>query len=100
EFKVECNVGKPEVAYREAITKPVEAEHKFVRQTGGHGQYGHVRIRLKPAERGKGFVFTNAIVGGVIPKEFIPSVEKGIREAMGRGVLAGYPLVDCEVELY
>ncbi|MBX3131062.1 MAG: elongation factor G [Polyangiaceae bacterium] len=100
EFKVECNVGKPEVAYREAIAKAVEAEAKFVRQSGGHGQYGHVRIRLKPAERGQGFVFENKVVGGVIPKEFIPSVEKGIREAMGRGVLAGYPVIDCHAELY
>ena len=100
EFKVDCNVGKPEVAYREAINKEVDAEAKFVRQSGGHGQYGHVKIRLKPAERGKGFVFENKIVGGAIPKEFIPSVEKGIREAMGRGVLAGYPVIDIHVELY
>jgi elongation factor G len=100
EFKVEANVGKPEVAYREAILREVESEHKFVRQTGGHGQYAHVRIRMRPTERGKGFVFVNSIVGGVIPKEFIPSVEKGVRDAMNRGVLAGYQMVDCEVELY
>jgi elongation factor G len=100
EFKVDCNVGKPEVAYREAITKSVEAEHKHVRQTGGHGQYGHVKLKIRPSERGKGFVFENGIVGGVIPKEFISSIEKGIRDAMSRGVLAGYPMVDCEVELY
>ncbi len=100
EFKVDCNVGKPEVAYREAINKEVDSEAKFVRQSGGHGQYGHVKIRLKPSERGKGFVFENKIVGGTIPKEFIPSVEKGIREAMARGVLAGYPVIDIHVELY
>jgi elongation factor G len=100
EFKVECNVGKPEVAYRECISKAVESEYKHVRQSGGHGQYGHVRIRLRPGARGSGFVFENNIVGGVIPKEFHGSVEKGIRDAMTRGVLAGYPMVDCTVELY
>jgi len=100
EFKVEANVGKPEVAYREAINKKVEAEGKFVRQTGGHGQYGHVRIEVEPGERGSGFVFENAIVGGIIPKEFIPSVEKGVREALQRGVLAGYPVIDVKVRLY
>lgn len=100
EFKVEANVGKPEVAYREAISKSVEAEGRFIRQTGGHGQYGHCRIRIAPGERATGFVFENKIVGGIIPKEFIPSIEKGIREAMQRGVLAGYPLTDIRVELY
>ena len=100
EFKVEANVGKPEVAYREAIAKKVEAEHKFVRQTGGHGQYGHVRIEIEPGPRGSGYVFENDIVGGVIPKEFIPSIEKGIREAMARGVLAGYPVIDAKARLY
>ena len=100
EFKVDANVGKPEVAYREAIRDDVEAESKFVRQTGGHGQYGHVKIKVRPAERGKGYVFNNQIVGGIIPKEFIPSVEKGIRDAMERGVLAGYPVIDVEVDLY
>ncbi len=100
EFKVAANVGKPQVAYREAISKAVEAEGRFVRQTGGHGQYGHVKIRLAPGERGSGFVFTNKIVGGTIPKEFIPSVEKGVRDATSRGVLAGYPLIDIAVELY
>jgi len=100
EFKVEANVGKPEVAYREAISKAVEAEGRFVRQTGGHGQYGHCRIRIAPGERATGFVFENKVVGGVIPKEFIPSIEKGIRDAMQRGVLAGYPLTDIRVELY
>src|SRR5688572_29190173 len=100
EFKVEANVGKPEVAYREAISKNVQAEGKFIRQSGGHGQYGHVKIDVGPAERGQGFVFENDIVGGVIPKEFIPSIEKGIRDAMGRGVLAGYPMTDVKVKLY
>jgi elongation factor G len=100
EFKVEANVGKPEVAYREAISKKVEAEGKFIRQTGGHGQYGHVKIEIEPTERGKGFIFENALVGGVIPKEFIPSIEKGIREALYRGVLAGYPMTDVKARLF
>jgi len=100
EFKVDCNVGKPEVAYREGIARKVEAEHKYAKQSGGRGQYGHVLIRLEPGEPGSGFVFENAVVGGAIPKEFIPGVEKGIREAMNRGVLAGYPVIDCKAELY
>jgi elongation factor G len=101
EFKVEANVGKPEVAYRETVQKAARnVDGRFVRQTGGHGQYGHVRIDLEPAERGSGFVFENALVGGIIPKEYVPSIEKGIREAMGRGVLAGYPVVDCKVRLH
>ncbi|HEY3235310.1 MAG TPA: elongation factor G [Polyangiaceae bacterium] len=100
EFKVEANVGKPEVAYREAISKSVEAEGRFVRQTGGHGQYGHVKIRVEPSGRGSGFVFEDKIVGGIIPRAFIPSIEKGVRDALGRGVLAGYPLTDVRVELY
>src|SRR3954469_19633876 len=100
EFKVEANVGKPEVAYREAIAKKVDSEYKYAKQSGGRGQYGHVLIRLEPGERGTGFVFENEVVGGAIPKEFIPAVEKGIREAMNRGVLAGYPHIDCKVELY
>jgi elongation factor G len=100
EFKVECNVGKPQVAYREAIKTAVKRiEGKFVRQSGGHGQYGHVVINLGPGELGKGFVFTNSLVGGVIPKEFVPSIEKGIRDAMGRGILAGYPIMDVSAEL-
>ncbi len=100
EFKVEANVGKPEVAYREAISKRVEAEGRYVRQTGGHGQYGHVRIEIAPGARGSGFVFENGIIGGIIPKEFIPSIEKGIREALGRGVLAGYAVIDVTARLY
>jgi len=94
EFKVESNIGKPEVAYREAITRKVDCEYKYAKQSGGRGQYGHVVMELEPQERGTGFVFDNDIVGGVIPKEFIPAIEKGVREAMGRGVLAGYPVVD------
>ncbi len=101
EYKVEANVGKPEVAYRETITKKaLNVEGKFVRQSGGKGQYGHVKIDLEPAARGEGFVFVNDVVGGIIPKEFIPSIEKGIREAMTRGVLAGYPLVDAKARLF
>jgi elongation factor G len=101
EYKVEANVGKPEVAYKETITKPaLNVEGKFVRQSGGKGQYGHVKIDLFPGERGSGFVFVNDVVGGIIPKEFIPAVEKGIREAMTRGVLAGYPLLDARARLF
>ena len=99
EFKVEANVGKPEVAYRETIRKVAEAEGRFVRQTGGRGQYGDVWITVAPAPPGAGFVFENKIVGGKIPKEFIPAVEKGVREAMTTGVLAGYPMVDVKVSL-
>jgi elongation factor G len=100
EFKVESNVGKPEVAYREAIAKKVACEYKYAKQSGGRGQFGHVLMEIEPAERGEGFVFDNAVVGGVIPKEFIPAIEKGVKEAMDRGVLAGYPLVDMRCRLY
>lgn len=99
EFKVDCNVGKPEVAYREGIAREAQADHKYAKQSGGRGQYGHAVITLSPGERGSGFVFENQIVGGVIPKEFIPAIEKGIREAMERGVLAGYPVIDATVAL-
>jgi elongation factor G len=99
EFNVEANVGKPEVAYREAIAKAVHAEGKFIRQSGGHGQYGHVKIEIIPGERGSGFKFENATIGGIIPKEFIPSVEKGIKDATLRGVLAGYVVIDVHVKL-
>lgn len=99
EFKVGANVGKPQVAYKETIKGVAKVEGKFVRQSGGRGQYGHVWIEIEPLERGKGFEFVNKIVGGVIPKEFIPAVEKGIREAMEGGVLAGYPVVDVRVTL-
>jgi elongation factor G len=100
EFKVEANVGKPQVAYRETITGSAEVEGKYIKQTGGRGQYGHVWIRVKPNEPGKGYQFINSIVGGVIPKEYIPAVDKGIQEAMQTGVLAGYPVVDVSVELF
>jgi elongation factor G len=100
EFKVEANVGKPQVAYRETIRAKVDQEGKFVRQSGGRGQYGHVWITLEPAELGKGYEFVNGIVGGAIPREFIPAVDKGIKEATESGVLAGYPVVDVKVTLF
>lgn len=100
EFKVDANVGKPQVAYRETIKKAVKAEGKFIRQTGGHGQYGHCWLELTPQEPGKGFEFENKIVGGVIPREFIPAIESGVKEAMENGVLAGYPVVDVKVTVY
>ena len=100
EFKVEANVGKPQVSYKETITKPSESDYKYAKQTGGHGQYAHVKIRLTPGEPGSGFVFTNSVVGGVVPKDYIPKVEDGIREAMQNGPLAGYQVVDAAVELY
>ncbi len=100
EHKVEAVVGKPRVAYRETITKEVEQEGKYIKQSGGRGQYGHVFLRLKPLERGSGNQFVNKIVGGAIPKEFIPGVEKGVKEALNKGVIAGYPLVDVEVILF
>lgn len=100
EFKVEANVGKPQVAYKETVTNTAEGEEKYVKQTGGHGQYGHVLLKVSPLERGAGYKFTDAIVGGRIPREFIPAVDKGIREALTRGVVAGYPIVDVEVELF
>ncbi len=100
EFKVDANQGKPQVSYRERISQPVDIESRFVRQSGGKGQYGHVKLKLEPVEPGGGFEFTNAIVGGVIPKEYIPSVEQGILEAMQTGVMAGYPVVDLKATLY
>jgi elongation factor G len=100
EFKVEANIGNPQVAYRETIREKVEAEGKFVRQTGGRGQYGHVMVRLEPLDPGTGFEFANQIVGGVVPKEYIGSVSKGIEEAMANGVVAGYPMVDIRATLY
>ncbi len=100
EFKVGVNVGQPQVAYKESIKSKIKQEGKFVRQTGGHGQYGHVYLEIEPLERGKGFEFVNSIVGGVIPKEFIPAVENGVKEAMETGVVAGYPVVDVKVTLY
>ncbi|MCL4476540.1 MAG: elongation factor G [Nitrospirae bacterium] len=100
EFKVGANVGKPQVAYKETIKTPSKAEGKFVRQSGGRGQYGHVYIQLEPVEAGKGFEFVNKIVGGTIPREYIPAVEKGIKEALDTGILAGYPVVDVKATLY
>ncbi len=97
EFRVQANIGRPRVAYRETITRPVRSEGKFVRQTGGHGQYGHVVLKLEPMAQGGGFEFDDQTRGGTIPKEFIPGIEKGVREAMESGVLAGYPLVDVRV---
>jgi elongation factor G len=99
EFKVEANVGKPQVAYRETIRSKVESEGKFVRQTGGRGQYGHVWLKLEPNAAGKGNEFVNGIVGGSVPREYVPAVDKGIREAEETGVIAGYPVVDVKVTL-
>ena len=100
EFSVEANVGRPQVAYRETIQAPSEAEAKYIKQSGGRGQYGHVKIKLEPQERGKGFEFENKIRGGVIPEEFIPACEKGVKEAMGKGIVAGYPMIDVKVTLF
>lgn len=99
EFKVRAGVGRPQVAYKETITRPVRAEGRFVRQTGGRGHYGHVWLELEPLEKGEGFEFENKLVGGVIPKQFIPSVERGVREALDSGVLGGYPLIDLKAIL-
>jgi elongation factor G len=100
EYKVEANVGKPQVAYRETIRKKAEAEGKYIRQTGGRGQYGHAKIRIEPNEAGKGYEFLNEITGGSVPKEYIKPIDQGIQEALEGGVLAGYPMVDIKVELY
>jgi len=100
EFGVEANVGAPQVSYRETIRSSIEQETKFARQSGGRGQYGHVYIRLEPQEAGAGYEFVNSIVGGVVPKEYIPAVDKGVQEAMGNGILAGFPMVDIKVTLY
>jgi elongation factor G len=99
EFNVEANVGKPQVAYRETIRGTIESEGKFVRQSGGRGQYGHVWLKLEPNALGKGYEFVNGIVGGTVPREFIPAVDKGIKEAVETGVIAGYPVVDVKVTL-
>ncbi|MFZ9904546.1 MAG: elongation factor G [Steroidobacteraceae bacterium] len=100
EFKVEANVGKPQVAYRETIRGTIEAEGKFVRQSGGRGQYGHVWLKIEPNELGKGYEFINGVVGGVVPREYIPAVDKGVKEAVDTGVIAGYPVVDVKVTLF
>ena len=100
EFRVEAAVGRPQVAYRETITSLVEQEGRFVRQTGGRGQYGHVYLRIEPQAPGDGYEFVNAIVGGAVPREFISAVDRGVKEQMSSGVIAGYPVVDCKVTLY
>jgi elongation factor G len=100
EFKVEANVGRPQVAYRETITKTAQAEGRFVRQSGGRGQYGDVWIRVEPLERGKGFEFVNGTIGGSVPREYVKPTEEGIREALEVGVVAGYPMVDIRAVLY
>jgi elongation factor G len=100
EFKVDAQVGRPQVAYRETIRSSAEAEGKYVKQSGGRGQYGHVCVRVEPKEEGEGFEFVEEIKGGVIPREYIPAVEKGIKESCGKGVVAGYPISDLKVTLY
>src|SRR5215207_2936131 len=100
EFKVDANVGKPQVAYRETIRGKVESEGKFVRQSGGRGQYGHCWLKLEPNAQGKGYEFINGVVGGAIPREFIPAIDKGIKEAVETGVIAGYPVVDVKVTVF
>ena len=100
EFKVEANVGAPQVAYRETFKTSAQVEGKFVRQSGGRGQYGHVWIEFTPNEPGAGFEFENAIVGGVVPREYVPAVQAGLEDAMQNGVLAGYPVVDIKAKLY
>ena len=100
EFNVSATVGAPQVAYRETITRPVDVQGKFVRQSGGRGQYGDVRLKAEPLERGSGFEFENAVVGGTIPREYIPAVQKGVEEAMQNGPLLGFPIVDMKVSVY
>ncbi|NQT49839.1 elongation factor G, partial [Candidatus Kuenenbacteria bacterium] len=100
EFKVEANIGAPQVAYRETIRKTAEAEGKYVRQSGGRGQYGHCWLRISPREPGEGFEFVEEIKGGSIPKEYIPAIQKGIKEVLDKGVLAGYPLIDVQAVVY
>ena len=100
EFGVDANVGRPQVAYRETIRRRVEQESRFVRQTGGRGQYGHVFLRIEPTEAGTGFEFADEVVGGVIPREYVPAVRRGVEEQMKNGILAGYPVVDVRVTLY
>jgi len=100
EFGVEANVGKPQVSYRETITKVAEAEHKYAKQSGGRGQYGHCSLRVEPMEQGQGHEFKDEIKGGIIPKEYIPAIEKGVKEAMNNGILAGYPMVDIKTAVF
>jgi len=100
EFKVEANIGRPQVAYRETIRQTAEAEGKYIRQSGGRGQYGHCWLRVEPQEPGTAYEFIDQIKGGVIPQEYIPAIQKGVKEAMDKGVIAGYPLVDMKVSVY
>jgi elongation factor G len=100
EFKVEANPGQPQVAYKETITKTAEAEGKYIRQSGGRGQYGHCFLRVEPKARGEGYEFVSEVVGGAIPKEFIPAIQKGVKQATDNGVIAGFPLVDIMVAVY
>jgi len=100
EFTVDANVGAPQVAYRETVRDTIEHEGKFIRQSGGRGQYGHVWLRIEPRERGSGYLFVNEIIGGVVPKEYIPAVDKGVKEQLENGVIAGYPVVDVKVSLF
>jgi elongation factor G len=100
EFGVEANVGNPQVSYRETITQTAEAEHKYAKQSGGRGQYGHCCLRVEPAGEGGGYAFLDEVKGGVIPKEFIPAIEKGVKEGMQSGVVAGYPMVDVKIAVY
>lgn len=99
EFKVEANSGKPQIAYRETITKPANGDGKLIKQSGGRGQYGHVIVDVRPGERGKGIIIENKVVGGTIPKDYIPACKKGIEEAVLNGVLGGYPVIDVEVDI-
>jgi elongation factor G len=100
EFRVEANVGRPQVAYKETIKGAAEGEGKYIHQSGGRGQYGHCWLRVEPNEKGKGYEFINELKGGVVPKEFVPPIQKGVKEAMERGVLAGYPLIDIKVAVF
>jgi elongation factor G len=100
EFSVEANVGRPQVAYKETVKKNAEAEGKYIRQSGGRGQYGHVWLKVEPLERGAGFEFLNSIKGGLVPQEYIPAIEKGVKEAMEKGIVAGFPMVDMKVTVY
>src|SRR5207249_2635935 len=100
EFSVQANVGRPQVAYRETIKNTAQAEGKYVKQSGGRGQYGHCWLRVEPQEPGVGFEFVNEVKGGAIPQEFIPAIEKGVRESLDKGVVAGFPMVDVKVAVY
>jgi len=100
EFKVEANVGQPQVAYRETILQESQGEGKYIKQSGGHGQYGHCKIKIEPKERGEGYEFVNAVKGGSIPSNFIPAIQKGVKESLEKGIIAGYPATDIKVTVY